>query len=204
MKLSAGLVLVTTLITSGLVHGHYAGRFAAQAGTSPGPGPLHQISDVAGWSADEFLPVATRELAFQTTAEHRVFRHESGRGVVLSLTLGRPAVVAVHTPDVCYVAGGYQAMTKTQRVEVPTAQGPATLWVADYQKGSERLRIYWGWSAGNIWEAPDTPRWKFARAPQLAKLYVVHTLEADDDLTIHPETLIAAGPLLAAICQQLR
>jgi hypothetical protein len=35
------------------------------------------------------------------------------------------------------------------------------------------LRIFWGWNASKGWSAPEQPRWKFADAPALCKLYVI-------------------------------
>ncbi|QVL30412.1 exosortase-associated EpsI family protein [Telmatocola sphagniphila] len=203
MKPQAFFILAIVLVGSSLVHGHYSGRWEDFTEIRP---VLNQLPEHMGdWTPGNFLKIDSRELAFQSSAEHRIIRHvPSNRNIVLSLTSGRPAVVAVHTPDVCYVGSGFQAMTQARRVEVPTEQGPATLWCCDFQKNEERIRVYWSWSDGSRWQAPDSPRWQFARTLRLWKLYVVHPLETGDDWTVNEDSLNSASPLLNALSAAIR
>ncbi len=203
MKPLAFLTLLAALVATGWLHGHCSGRWDARVGEVPQI--LQSIVKAGDWEGGKTLQIDAREIAFQTSAEHRVFMHKpTGRYVVLSLTTGRPAVVAVHTPDVCYLGSGFQAMTRAKRMTVPTKFGDAQLWCCDFQKNEERLRVYWAWATDELWQAPDSPRWDFARAAQLRKLYVVHPVNADDDLTPNDDSLKTAAALLEAVGESSR
>jgi hypothetical protein len=86
--------------------------------------------------------------------------------------------MAVLTPEVCYRGAGYQMVgtpqTWTVREDKDREQG--TFWTARFAKatGTGDLRLFWGWSAGADWEAPEAPRWTFRGAPYLYKLYITH------------------------------
>lgn len=200
MKPIAFLSLLATILAGGAVHGRLSGRWTEFVG--PGGSPLNAITESIGdWKPGAAIQLDARETAFQTSAVHRTFIHQpTGRSLVVSLTSGRPAVVAVHTPDVCYVGSGFEPTSTARRVTV----NDSTLWTCDFQKNDERIRVYWGWSESGVWEAPDAPRWKFARAPVLYKLYVVHMLTPDDALNLSPDSLRIASDLLDTIGQRIR
>jgi hypothetical protein len=193
------------LVVGTILHGQAAGRWAAIDAESAAALLQNLPSEVGDWSAGGSVTLDARETAFETAAVHRVFRHRAtGRALVLSLTAGRPAAVAVHTPDVCYVGSGFQPLSRVARLEMESAGLRHTLWQADFEKNGERLRVYWGWSTGGVFEAPDAPRWEFARAGRLFKLYAIHTLERDDALTIPAESLTSAASLINAVVASLR
>jgi hypothetical protein len=93
--------------------------------------------------------------------------------------------MAVHTPDLCYRGAGYEVVGEPARVAVAGPGGPAEFWAARLRKPgagvATTLRIYWGWSADGRWRAPDSPRWTFAGAPFLYKVYVVRDATADGE-----------------------
>jgi hypothetical protein len=104
----------------------------------------------------------------------RTYTHKSsGRVFVISLTVGHPGLTAVHTPDYCYRGGGYEM---TEAI-VRRAADANAFWTTTFRKstasGTEQLRIFWAWSAGGAWAAPDYPRLHFMGKPSLYKLYVV-------------------------------
>jgi hypothetical protein len=107
-----------------------------------------------------------------------------GRSVVVSLTAGHPGLTAVHTPEYCYRGSGYDVAGPIERRTADVKNGPpATFWTTQFEKktaaGAERLRIFWAWSAGQGWAAPDHPRLHYLGKPSLYKLYVVAPGQAD-------------------------
>jgi hypothetical protein len=105
----------------------------------------------------------------------RIYTHKaSGRTLVISLTVGHPGITAVHTPDYCYRGGGYEM---TEAITRRGAAGANAFWTTTFRKstaaGTDQLRIFWAWSAGEAWTAPDYPRLYFMGKPSLYKLYVV-------------------------------
>jgi hypothetical protein len=94
------------------------------------------------------------------------------------LTVGHPGLTAVHTPEYCYRGSGYDQSGSVERRSAPTSVGPpAALFTTRFEKksaaGSEQLRVFWTWSDGRGWEAPDWPRFHYLRRSSLFKLYVV-------------------------------
>jgi hypothetical protein len=57
-----------------------------------------------------------------------------------------------------------------------TAQFWTGLFNRDDVKGLTQLRIFWSWSTGAKWEAPDSPRIAFGRSRALYKMYVIHNV----------------------------
>ncbi len=110
----------------------------------------------------------------------RVYSNAS-RGVTVSVLLlgGLPGDIAVHTPDICYPGAGYTlgATSPFQRHDGPDLPAAEFRTALATRQGTNPsiLRIFWGWNATNTkgWSAPEAPRWKFAAAPALCKLYLV-------------------------------
>jgi hypothetical protein len=84
--------------------------------------------------------------------------------------------------------GGYDLVDPPARTAFahPALEQPAEFWTARFRKSAspthEDLRIYWAWNAQGAWEAPGSPRLKFARFPVLYKLYVI----AEEPATAEP------------------
>jgi hypothetical protein len=109
-------------------------------------------------------------------------RKGMGDTVSVLLVCGRGGPITLHTPDVCFAGLGYELRGEPERHPVPAAGGgPAEFWAGRFEKpggvGPQRLTILWGWSTGGEWEAADTPRLRYGRAPVLYKLYFVHALD---------------------------
>src|SRR5207244_9729177 len=128
---------------------------------------------------------------------------KSGRSFVMSLTVGHPGLTAVHTPEYCYRGSGYEVAgpIETRGVNGPA---PGTLWTTAFRKATaantDQLRIFWAWSAGGPWEAPDHPRLHFMGRPALYKLYVV----APGGAEAAPGTDPAVDDFLTAFLAALR
>ena len=112
---------------------------------------------------------------------------DTATGSVVSVLLicGRPGRVAVHSPDVCYPGAGYEMLGEPTRAVLPLPDGaaPAEFWKARFARPADAaqrpLGIYWSWTAGERWQAVDSPRLAFAGVPVLYKLYVVAATGAD-------------------------
>jgi hypothetical protein len=108
----------------------------------------------------------------------------TGRSILMSLTVGHPGLTAVHTPEYCYRGSGYDVAGPIERRPAEVKHGPpAVFWTTQFQKktaaGTEQLRVFWAWSAGQGWAAPDYPRLHYLGKPSLYKLYVVAGGQAD-------------------------
>jgi hypothetical protein len=116
----------------------------------------------------------------------RRYRH-SGTGDEVSLLLlcGRPGPISLHPPTVCYQAAGYTQMEGEVLYSVEGPGGPLgslkTMCASREGVTPDPLRVFWGWSDGGPFEAPEGARTRFARSPYLYKIYVVRRLSRPDE-----------------------
>ncbi len=192
MKLKPIYVFLTLVLlgASGAVHGMLTQRWAPASAQDTGIDLLSELNrPVGGYNPGQMIPVDPKDLPPKTKTVSRQFLPQgAGRACVAAVTSGVPGEVAIHTPDVCYLGTGFRVKTPTSKQTMTLPSGTsATFYVADFEKqsptGTERIRVRWAWSSNGQWEAPDYPRWYFGRSPLLYKLYVVHPLNEDEDLT---------------------
>lgn len=174
---------------SAIIHGHWTDRWATPALAAASTSRLEQLALTVGdWDGQPVEVADPREVAGLYGNLYRRYVHRpTGSAVLVSLVWGRRGPVAIHTPDMCYVASGYQ-MTETPAKYVSDGQAggaSAEFFVTRFRKlrpdGEENLRVFWAWNAGEGWKIADNPRIAFARHPILYKLYLIRALNADEE-----------------------
>jgi len=203
-------IALTLLLAAGMVHGRWTNRWS-DAGSVHGKNLLDGIDQPVGdWQAADYMKIDPAELPPDTRCDTRRFvPQRGGKVIMVSLTSGSPGTVAVHTPDVCYLGAGWKLRGAVTRQTIPQSDGRnAAFWMADFVKtsatGSETIRVRWAWSADGSWVAPDYPRWVLARAPILYKLYMVHPVSDDEDLTRDDPYRKFAGELMPILGRQVK
>jgi hypothetical protein len=176
---------VALVVLSGVVHGFWTGRWsgAAQADVAA---RLDAIAlDLGDWQGQKVE--SNPSVGMAGVLDRRYVNRATGRVVTVYLVCGRPGPVAVHTPDVCYGASGYEVTDlgpQTVRPAAGATDGAKMQAVRVVKKkAAEQIaqRVYWSWSAAGTWEVPDNPRLTFARYPLLYKLYLIHDLARSDE-----------------------
>jgi hypothetical protein len=175
-------VLAVLAVGLGLVYGVETDRWRTSQDLQAAVGRLEAVpARVGDWRATD-LPYEPEDLARAGIKGGLFRRYENARtGAAVSVLLvcGRGGPISVHTPDVCYGAAGYAAAGAPAKRDVRVGPGDERVgfWALQFAKPDAvvptRLEIYWAWSAGGVLEAPDNPRFKYARAPAVYKLYVV-------------------------------
>src|SRR5206468_1613206 len=100
----------------------------------------------------------------------RTYR-DGPRACTVILMCGPSGPMSVHTPDVCYLAAGYEMAGTPAHLSVPADgdQPAADFLTASFRRqgaaSTTSLRIYWSWRTGGPWQAPDSPRLTFRGAP---------------------------------------
>ena len=177
------LLAVTGALTvlSGYVHGLYTGRWGDPAELEAAVARLgHVPMKIGDWhgEAETVDPRAARQAGFRDYVMRRYQNRRTGAVATVLLACGPPGPLSVHTPDICYRGAGFTQLAPAARYSPGAAQrSPAdAFWTAKFGKGTEfvstQQRIFWAWSTGERWQAPDNPRRTFAGAPALYKLYV--------------------------------
>jgi len=116
----------------------------------------------------------------------RDFRNvRTGKSVSFFLVCGRPRHVAIHTPDDCYVAAGFEMLNKPETIEIETEDGTVEFYTTVFKKvqGNEthQVRVFWSWSSKGTWEAPEYPRIAYARGSALYKMYIIAPVSTVND-----------------------
>jgi hypothetical protein len=176
------------LLGCGVVHGLWTNRWTAAAAVRAAAQRLSQVpSRIGDWEGKD-LELGARERQVAGGAAYlsrRYVNARTGAAVTVYVVCGRPGPVAVHTPDVCYSAAGFEvagepaphpveldgaAPAEFNRVEVRRQEGSAA---------AARQEVLWSWAADGKWQTPRSPRLAFARYPVLYKLYVIRALPAE-------------------------
>ena len=93
--------------------------------------------------------------------------------------------IAAAPPDVCFQGQGYVMAGPPQRRALEAGVLTVQSWQGRFeQKGAlvaETTTALWSWSADGRWEAPENPRYHFAREGALYKLYVIRTVAETGD-----------------------
>lgn len=184
-----GLIL---LVGGGLAHGLWAGRWTPSPALAEAKERLDSLpADLGAWKGEDYDRDADEldaELKLAGAVAHyvRVFRQpETGEKVLVMLLAGKPAQMAVHRPEDCYRAAGYEMAGPASKASVEAKGAPAAeMFTGTFRRddadGPSRMRIYWAWDGGEGWEAPSSPRFAFARKPVLYKLYVIRDVSGGD------------------------
>lgn len=121
----------------------------------------------------------TRKLAGAEGYFSRQYVHEEPNvAVQVTILCGRPGPISLHSPDYCFVLSGMsqlEAQSKAPPFQ-PDSADSIEFWMADYRppesKPSPDIRTFWSWSTdGKKWSIPEDPRFTFASAPYLYRLY---------------------------------
>lgn len=182
------LAALALVIVGGIVHGLWSERWETAAEFQHTVAQLPELSDdIPGWKAEP-LPMEPGDLAMAgaDASWSRIFTNvKDGTKLNVILLTGRVGRIAVHRPEHCYRGAGFDLMGSATRIDVKYDSTLAPFWTARFRKqdvaGAINLRIFWSWFGANHWEAPDSPRWNFARSPVLTKLYVVHELSTGQE-----------------------
>jgi hypothetical protein len=182
-----GLVL---LLSAGIVHGLWFGRWQSAQELDDAAARLKELPDEVGGWRGEMSEQDPEELKLAGAVGHwsRLFTDpESGEKVLVILMCGKPARMSVHRPEHCYRSAGYEMIAPALRVQIKDKNDrSADLWTGNFGRdeteGPSRMRIFWSWyapgSPGAHWDAPDSPRVAFAGQRVLYKMYVIRNLTA--------------------------
>jgi hypothetical protein len=175
-------VTVTVLLAAGVVHGLWTDRWEAKPDPAAAAQRFNDLPLTIGEWDGEALDVSARELQGLTGyLARRYVNRDTGDVVTLALMCGRPRVVSIHSPDVCYAASGYEVTAPTRYSPSDLAER-ADFWMTEMVRTrvaeQTRLRVFFAWSAHGPWQAPDNPRVVYAGVPVLYKLYLLRDLPA--------------------------
>jgi hypothetical protein len=175
------------IVGGGAVHGLLTDRWQLSDEPEASAAKLTQIPlALEDWQGEDLEQKNGKVGGVAGTLQRRYVNRHDGRTVTVFIVCGRPGPVSVHVPTDCYVAAGYE-MLSTIQCSGPAngAEPPGKFWSAQFRKvqaaDQTYLRIFWAWNAEGQWQAPEDPRFTFARHPALFKMYLLRDMPAPDD-----------------------
>jgi len=163
-----------------------------------------QVGDWRMLNEQELEESVAKMLECAGSVTRDYINQKTGDKVTMFIVVGPPGPIAVHTPEVCYSSRQYKITEKRQRATFAAAGArPNTLWQTTMQSkriATDNLRVYFGWSQGDRWEAASNPRYRFGADPMLYKIQIAGLLDVDgtDPCRQFLESLFASTWKLAA------
>ena len=187
--LGIALVAVSTLL-SGAIQGWMSNRWGPSRDMLAAAEKLQGIPDRIGdWQLQSSGDIEENTAKLLQCAGYifREYRNEqTGESVRVAVLLGPSGPISVHMPEICYSGAGYSVASKTERVAVSTGQGSdEEFWAVNLRNNdlnAVALRVYYGWSTGGPWSAPDDARLKFVGSPYLYKIQLASDVPPGTDL----------------------
>jgi hypothetical protein len=177
------LIAIGVIVLSGVVHGIWSSRWQTSERLDQAVARVPLVPKTAGdWHAEdvEVNPDAYAQTGALGYWMRRYKHQKTGNEVTVILMCGPSGKMSVHTPNICYQGAGFLIQGEPVECTVSEKNWTAALWTADFAKetgaGDQRLRIFWSWTAGEQWSAPDNARFAFSGQPALYKLYVVRDM----------------------------
>jgi hypothetical protein len=181
-------VLVCATVLGGVIHGRMSGRWGAHSVMKELASRLQKLPNKVGpWQMRAPQPLSeaaerTLECAGYISGQYE--NEETGEVVSMFVLLGPAGPISVHTPDVCYSSREYIVRKSPKKIQLSLAEGLKNeLWVTTMQStqlDASCIRVYYGWSTGGAWSAPNVARFAFAGQPYLYKIQVSEQLPTAD------------------------
>ena len=186
-----GIVLAFAMtVLSGVLQGHMRNRWGPSPDTLRAAKLLAEVPEQFGdWrlqSTEKLGETAEKMLECTGYFVRNYQNQATGDLVSVTLLLGPPGPISVHTPEICFPTHNYQVMGKREQVVLRGADGREDqFWALGYRAKNLRgdmLRVYYSWTAGDRWSAAGDPRFKYASKPYLYKIQLSSPLPAGADM----------------------
>jgi hypothetical protein len=147
---------------------------------------LEQIPSAIGDWQLQSQQALSREVIDMLQCRGHVLRsylnQRTGRSIQLVVLIGPAGPLIVHRPEVCMDGQGDRIISGPERVEISQqGVGPHGLFRSTFstkQSTGRRIVVYYGWSRGDRFEAPESPRLALGREPALCKIQVATNAES--------------------------
>lgn len=186
------IVLVAGLtLASGAIQGWMSNRWGTPADMLAAATRLEGVPTQFGdWqfrSSDELTDPVRQELECTGYILHDYANQETGETVKVSVLLGPSGPMSIHMPEICYSGVDYTPLGDPQRTVVAVPEHKdQEFWCQKFRSNhlrGEKLSVWYAWSTGGDWSAPENPRFSYADQPYLYKIQLAAPVapEAGDD-----------------------
>ncbi len=176
------LVVVTAVvmvtIAAGALHGHLEHRWGSPHDLEVLATQLEQLpTNVGSWRLEnsaEISPDVQEMLRCAGYVNRTYVHHSTGATARVAVLLGPTTPIAIHTPEICFSSRASVIHKPRQRVTIEASDGQKNeLWHLVFRPSSgvpDDMHVFYAWSRGEDWIAPESQRLEFVGAPWLYKI----------------------------------
>ena len=173
--------IIAITIVSGLVQGSLSGRWGPSVDLVAAGQQLRSLPREFGpWQLQterEMEPDVVEALQCTGHVYGRYANSQTGQTVDMALIVGPPGPTSVHVAEICFSSQDYQQQGQRQRVRVQATDGSRTgeFWSLTFRSNDVDgfpLSVWYGWSDGRQWQAPENPRVSHSSTKVLYKIQV--------------------------------
>ena len=184
------IAIVLTLgltVACGAVIGQMSNRWGPSHDSLAAAKKLEELrEDFGDWklqSAERMSDSVVEMLQCSGHISRIYVNQESGARVSVAVILGPSGPIAVHTPEVCFSSRAHKKLESRKAVSVGDSDDQ--FWAMTFENNdlnANLIRVYYGWTSGNRWEAAKDPRMSHASYPYLYKIQLASHHPAGTDL----------------------
>ena len=186
--LFGALVIVSLTILSGTIQGRMSNRWGKPADIQSAVLRLQQIPNAFGpWEmkrSDKIAEPVLRELDCAGYVLRTYVHRDTGASIQAVVLLGPPGPISVHSPDVCYSSRDYATVQDHEQWSMKDGPREHVFWTKTLEPvelSASLLRVYYAWTTGNQWSAPDDARFAFAGTRHLYKIQLAGPIQDVSD-----------------------
>lgn len=192
-----GLTAVLGLtLASGAIQGRLRNRWGPSQSMREAARKLQGVPEAFGgpqkkrWQMKSAEPMDPSAVALLecTGYINRVYQNRrTGEIVAVFVVVGPTGPISAHTPEICFAAQNYNPPDTRQQIAIPSAQEQDDhFWALSFKTKNVRedlLRVYYAWTAGTTWSAPEDTRFGFVGSPYLYKIQLSSEMPAGSNVT---------------------
>lgn len=190
----AGLALLGGTLASGILHGRMSNRGAGdrllrQASARLEKGLPARLGSWRLVKTKELDEEVAKKLQCAGSLQGVYTNDQTGDNISVAIVAGPSGPISVHTPEICFSARDYEMAGERKPLAVlDKSRRKHQLWqlYANARNPSRaNLRVIYGWSRGQEWEAASGPRFAYAGVPVLYKIQLA-TPATDNSQNVDP------------------
>jgi hypothetical protein len=177
-RLVLGLLLIAGVAAaSGGLQGRMSRRWGASSDVEARAKRLQELPGAFGdWELRTSDSIGKETLAELQSFGYvyRTYAHvKSSQTVQVAVLLGPSGPTSVHTPEICFSSRDHSLEGERKKANINSGGQQNEFWTLRFRLNTleaPTLSVYYGWSTGGPWQAPESPRLTYAGAPFLYKV----------------------------------
>ena len=171
---------IAATIASGMLHGHLNQRWGVDSQLQIAAAQLQTLPKSFGdWheSSNKELSKTAIEMLQCAGYINKIYvNRQTNEKISVVVMVGPGSTMAIHTPEICYSGRNFSMVGDKRQSKISdTAQNKHEFWLVDFTMNdteAKELRVHYGWSDGDTWQAPNRPRLAFAGKRILYKIQI--------------------------------